>query len=76
MQHSEIYDGLELTVTMDQSEAGGWQSKAEVDLGKTGRVVFQNQDATYPSAEEAKLAAIALVAKNLGRSRIGRPNAI
>ena len=74
IHHLETCNGLEVMVTVCEAESGSWHSQAEVDLGKTGHVVFQDSEKTYASADEAKLGAMALATENLNRSRIGRAN--
>ena len=44
----------------------------EVDLGRTGCIVFEDSTMTYPSEEEAREAAVTLAVQNLSRSRIGK----
>lgn len=51
---------------------GGWQSKAEIEIGDATRVVFEHGDQTFESAEEAHLAALTLATENIGRSRIAK----
>ena len=66
----EHCQGQQLKITGTEIEDGAWQSSVEVDLGRTGCVVFENTDRTYSSQEEAREAVLALAVENLSRSRI------
>jgi ribosome maturation factor RimP len=69
-QHFQIIKGHKVKVVTSESATGTWQSRAEIALGRTGHVIFENDQMTYSSAEEASEAVLALASANLFRSRI------
>ena len=71
-ENLELTTGQSLKIVVNQIEAGTWQSSVEIDLGRTGTVVFEDSKASYSTEEEAREAILALAVKNLSRSRLGK----
>ena len=71
-ENLELTTGQSLKIMVNQVEAGTWQSSVEVDLGRTGTIVFENTEASYATEEEAREAVLALAVQNLSRSRLGK----
>ncbi len=71
-QNLQHFNGQPMKIIVSQCQPGEWQSKVELDLGRTGLIVFEDSNMTYPSEEAAREAAVSLAVQNLSRSRIGK----
>lgn len=66
----EVYRGTQITITTAQSGEKRWTSRAEFSVPGQGNIQVEPADATYPSEEEARQAALQAAVESIDRSRV------